>query len=335
MTTNLFRTLKDTKEELELQGEWQEIATKAAQSGQLTKNELLQLGIIPSDQKAINLTNVKVNNTSYSTINSKPGKNEVYYKERDAQKIFESMESNWRWTVSSSNFNTRKTQEKGFTLVELLVVIAIISILAGMLLPALEQARNAAVSIQCTNNLKQMALGLNSYTDSFYGYIGNLSCNAGLTLEATRLWAESFAEHCGISHNPEGNYNLITVCQADIEAYMRIRGTSFYGDPSYYIYANSIGRLYLNYGTAGPGIHSGGGTQVKANLKISQFTKPSQTLLWVDGVQNYVWPSWISGPQYSVQYRHEDKANTVFFDGHVGGEYFGDIDNDYCEVGWP
>ena len=64
----------------------------------------------------------------------------------------------------------RKDETRSFTLIELLVVVAVIAILADLLLPALNSARQKASSIGCLSNLKQTGISLTMYADSFDDY---------------------------------------------------------------------------------------------------------------------------------------------------------------------
>jgi prepilin-type N-terminal cleavage/methylation domain-containing protein len=75
----------------------------------------------------------------------------------------------------------------GFTLIELLVVIAIIAILLSILLPSLGQARNTARQVVCSANLKQLALGVSSYGDTYAEHIVGSPTTSGWEAQRGRF----------------------------------------------------------------------------------------------------------------------------------------------------
>src|SRR6478672_8323209 len=105
--------------------------------------------------------------------------------------------------------------KRAFTLVELLVVIAIIGVLVALLLPAVQSAREAARRSQCSNNLKQLGLGVTQYADLNRGAfpVGSYACCSGTWLVAMLPFVEQKALYDKYQHygqlGPSGELDIV------------------------------------------------------------------------------------------------------------------------------
>jgi len=181
----------------------------------------------------------------------------------------------------------RMVRTGAFTLIELLVVIAIIAILASMLLPALAQARAKARAISCTNNLKQIGLGVILYADS-----DNVMPDA--------YWNSGWLP-------PGGSYKTL------VNAY--INSQKVWECPS---------RSDITTWNDATSTHYTYGNGYCKNRSLSAFTKPSETMVFcgsgvtsvqgIDGATQ-MWPNDISGCR--IKFPHNDFTNTLWGDGHV------------------
>lgn len=204
----------------------------------------------------------------------------------------------------------KKSKKMGmsFTLIELLVVIAIIAILAGMLLPALNNARSTARQSSCINNLKQINLCIQNYADDNGDY---LPCSY-ITLSTTdkiSCWMRAVALYYSKKNTKEVANNLF-VCPSDNKP------------------KDSAG-YYVSYGAnVGAFTYVSSEARRDKRRKTNQIMNPSEYVLFMDIEKACIMDPSSTYPYYNgfgspempmptVMQFHKSMASTLRADGHV------------------
>ncbi len=309
MVTRLSQTLCDLRSELEASGEWADLIRAALAQERLSPAEAAELNQSESILSGATLADPGLELLTELPAGSRPA----------APQADERTEGVWKMIYDRSETGRRRARA-GFTLVELLVVMAIISVLAGMLLPALSKSLAYARQVQCANNLKQQCMGALTYAGDSNSLLPPEMSDPAVSGSYEPFWHQLLERGKYVTKD-------IFACPEMPKAGFSWPYATHYGINSGLYYACPR----TNFGSP----------------NLDQAKTPSRKLFIVDTYRNaadgttnftqgfcYVTlSSYFTNPNHGRPAgRHLRNCNVLWLDGHVDGVQVLDLDNPFIQV---